>query len=127
MDTAERILRLFYDAMEQNPLGFGHMLGALDFYLKRPQEIVLVGDVSASQTQEMLRRINAMYLPNKTLVCLDPQTIAAGKGPTVLAGKTQVDSELTIYVCHNFNCSLPVTEWGDLQELLLGEGGTQSL
>ena len=120
MDKAEQILRLFYDAMEQNPFGFSHMLGALDFYLNRPQEIVLVGDVSAPQAQEILGRINTMYLPNKTLVCLDPQTLAAGKGPAVLAGKTQVDGKFTMYVCHNFTCSLPVTEWGELKELLSG-------
>jgi uncharacterized protein YyaL (SSP411 family) len=28
----------------------------------------------------------------------------------VLAGKAQVDGKATVYVCHNFTCSLPVTD-----------------
>ena len=38
----------------------------------------------------------------------------------VLAGKTQVDGKATVYVCHNFTCSLPVTEPAALRALLTG-------
>ena len=119
LDKAEQILRLFYDAMEQNPFGFSHMLGALDFYLSRPKEIVLVGDARAPETRQLVAHINSLYLPNKTVVCLDPQTVAAGQGPSALAGKVQIDGKLTVYVCHNFTCSPPVTDWGALKALLL--------
>ena len=120
LDKAEQLLRLFYDAMEQNPFGFSHMLGALDFSLQRPKEIVLVGDAQAPETRQILAQINTLYLPNKTVVCLDPQTLADGKGPSALDGKVQIDGKLTVYVCHNFTCSPPVTDWGALKELLLG-------
>lgn len=119
MDRAEQIFRLFYDALAQNPFAFSHMLCALDFYLQRPKEIVLIGDKQAAETQAMLAHINSLYLPNKTVVCLDPQGLADGQGPAALAGKSQVDGKLTAYVCHNFTCSLPVTDWGSLKELLL--------
>jgi uncharacterized protein YyaL (SSP411 family) len=36
----------------------------------------------------------------------------------VLAGKSQVDGKATVYVCHNFTCSLPVTEPAALTALL---------
>ena len=120
MDRAEQVLRLFYDAVEQNPFAFSNMLCGLDFYLQRPKEIVLIGDKNAAETQDLLARINGMYLPNKTVVCLDPQALADGAGPSALAGKSQIDAKLTAYVCHNFTCSLPVTDWGGLKELLLG-------
>ena len=119
MDGAEQLLRLFYDAFEQNPFAFSNMLCALDFYLQRPKEVVLVGDAQAAETQDMLTRINSLYLPNKTVRHLDPQALAEGRGPAALAGKSQVDGKLTVYVCHNFTCSLPVTDWGGLKELLL--------
>ncbi len=114
---AEQVLRLFYDAMEQNPFGFSNMLCALDFYLMRPKEVVLLGDKDAPATREMLARIHGMFLPNKTLTCCDPSDPAAAM-PALLTGKTQTDGKLTVYVCHNFTCSLPVTEWGDLKELI---------
>lgn len=116
---AEHILRLFYDAMEQNPFGFSHMLCALDFYLNRPKEIVLLGDKTAPATKELLTQIHRLFLPNKTLTCLDPQADSEAQLPSILAGKRQVEGKLTAYVCHNFTCSLPVTEWGALKELLI--------
>ncbi len=119
LERAEQILRLFYDAMEQHPFGFSHMLGALDFYLNRPKEIVLVGESQAPETRQILAQINTLYLPNKTVLCLDPQTLADGKGPSALDGKVQIDGKLTVYVCHNFTCSPPVTDWGALKEVLL--------
>ncbi|MGH7964545.1 MAG: thioredoxin domain-containing protein [Candidatus Binatia bacterium] len=118
LTKAEQGLRLFYDAMEQNPFGFGHMLCALDFHLRRPQEIVLLGDKNAPATREMLAQLHGLFVPNKTLVCLDPQASSGIQLPTLLAGKTQVDGKLTVFVCHNFTCSLPVTEWGELKKLL---------
>ncbi len=116
---AERILRLFYDALEQNPFSFAHMLCALDFYLRQPKQIVLIGERQAACTQDMLRQIHSLFLPNKTLRCVEPHEVAEGKVPTLVAGKTQVDSKLTVYVCHRFACSLPVTEWKELKSLLL--------
>jgi hypothetical protein len=119
LEKAEQVLRLFYDAMEQNPFGFGLMLGALDFYLNRPKEIVLLGEKTAPETQALLARIHELFLPNKTVACFDARDRAAAQLPSLLAGRTQVDGKLTAYVCHNFTCSLPVTEWGALKELLL--------
>jgi hypothetical protein len=116
---AEQVLRLFYDAMEQNPFGFSNMLCALDFYLHRPKEIVLLGDKDTPVAREMLTRIHGLFVPNKTIMCLDPQGQDGAKLPTLLAGRTQVDGKLTVYVCHNFTCSLPVTEWEALKELLV--------
>jgi uncharacterized protein YyaL (SSP411 family) len=117
LEKAEKILRLFYDAMEQNPFGFSNMLGALDFYLRRPKEIVILGDPQADATQALLAQLHSEFIPNKTLTCLDPER--GEKIPSLLEGKTQVDGKLTGYVCHNFTCSLPVTEWSALKQLLL--------
>jgi hypothetical protein len=115
---AEQVLRLFYDAMEQNPFGFSNMLCALDFYLRRPKEIILLGNKDAAETKEMLARVYGLFLPNKTIVCTDPREPTGVPLPSLLRGRTQVDGKLTIYVCHNFTCSLPVTDWGTLKELL---------
>lgn len=117
LNKAEKVLRLFYDAMEQNPFGFSNMLSALDFYLNRPKEIVLLGDKNAWETKAMLGQIHELFVPNKTLVCLDPRS--ERQLPSLLTGKSQIEGKLTAYVCHNFTCSLPVIEWGTLKELLL--------
>ena len=119
LTKAEMLLRLFYDALEQNPFGFSNMLCGLDFYLRRPQEIVLLGDPTASETTALLHNIHASFIPNKTLLCFDPAQPPQRGVPGLLAGKTRIGDKLTAYVCHNFVCSLPVTSWEELRPLIM--------
>ena len=118
LTKAETIFRLFYDALEQNPFGFSNMLCGLDFYLRRPKEIVLLGDSAAPETTALLHDIHRSFIPNKTLLCFDPARPPQHGVPSFLEGKTRIDDELTAYVCHDFACSLPVTSWEELQSLL---------
>jgi hypothetical protein len=114
---AEKVLRLYYDAAEKQPFGLTAMLCALDYYLERPKEIVLVGDPEDQVTKEMLRKIQSFYLPNRTLQVVKPGE-PMGKTSPLLEGKSQIDGKLTAYVCQDFTCSPPVTEWDDLRGLL---------
>jgi len=114
---AEKILRLYYDAMEKQPFGFAHMLSALDFYLQKPKEIVLVGRKKDEATQDLLKKIHSIYLPNMTLQLVAPDEPLKAMSP-LLEGKRQLDGKPTVYVCHNFTCSVPVTDWEELKELI---------
>ncbi len=127
LQRARRVLHLFKQPMEQQPSGFGSMLTALDFYLQKPQELVLIGTPGAADTQALLQAIHTRYLPNKTLVLLDPQHLDVGLESLpllrqVLTGKTQLDGKATVYVCHNFTCSLPLTDPEALHTKLTGAG-----
>lgn len=117
LKRAEKVLRLYYDAMEKQPFGFAHMLSALDFYLEKPREIVLVGEKKVQAAQDLLKKIHSLYLPNKTLQLIEPGEPLEKISP-LLEGKTQLNSKPTVYVCHDFTCSAPVTEWEDLKRLL---------
>ena len=112
---AERVLHIFKTYMEQQPFGFGSLLTALDFYVQKPYEIVIIGTPGAPDTQALLRAVHGCYLPNKLLIQLDPQQAEARLNELpllrdVLAGKTQVDGQATAYVCRDFTCSLPITD-----------------
>ena len=109
--------------MEQQPFGVGSLLATLDFYMRKPQEIVLIGAADAEDTRTMLRALHQQYIPNKVLFQIDPQQVTAALEALpllrdVLAGKAQVDGKATVYVCHNFTCSLPVTAPEALTALL---------
>jgi uncharacterized protein len=114
---AEAVLQTYYNAMESQPFGFAHMLGALDFYLEKPKEIALVGDKKNPATTELLAKIHSLYLPNMTLQLAAPDE-PLEKISTLLAGKKQIEGRPTVYVCHNFTCSRPVVEWDELRQLL---------
>ena len=117
LKRSERILRAYYNAMENQPFGFAHMLAALDFYLQKPKEVVLVGDKKGPKTLELLTKIHSLYVPNMTLQLASPDDSLEKVSP-LLAGKKQFEGKPTVYVCHNFTCSRPVVEWDELKPLL---------
>ena len=117
LKRAERVLRSYYDAMESQPFGFAHMLCVLDLYLNEPKEIVVVGKREYPNTAKLIGQIHSLYLPNKTLQLVGPEEPLEKISP-LLRGKTQIDGQPTVYVCHNFTCSAPVTSWPDLKPLL---------
>jgi uncharacterized protein YyaL (SSP411 family) len=114
---AEKVLRSYYDAMESQPFGFAHMLCALDFYLNKPKEVVLVGNKSDPETAALVKEIHKLYLPNKVVQLVDPNQ-ALEKISPLLQGKSQIDGKPTAYVCYDFTCSAPVRTWTELKPLL---------
>src|SRR5918995_5438086 len=98
LGKAETVLRSYSHVMESQPFGFAHMLCALDFYLRKPKEIVLVGKPEDSGTNELLAEIHSSYLPNMTLQLVDPDQPLNEISP-LLAGKTQIAGNATAYVC----------------------------
>ncbi|MGH7207198.1 MAG: thioredoxin domain-containing protein [Nitrospiraceae bacterium] len=118
-DRAEQTLRLFRNQMDQNAYGSAAMLCALDFYLAKPKEIVLVGRKTDPGMQDLLRQIHGRYVPNKTLVVVDgTEEVGSENVPAAARGKTALDGNPTAYVCHHFTCSRPITDWAALEKLL---------
>ncbi|MGH7256586.1 MAG: glycoside hydrolase family 76 protein, partial [Nitrospirales bacterium] len=118
LDRAEQTLRVFRTVMGQNAYGSAGLLCALDFYLAKPKEIVLVGSRTDPRLQDLLRRLHGRYVPNKTLVVVVPEAGNRVRVPEGARGKGMIDGRPTAYVCHDFTCSQPVTEWSALQGLL---------
>ena len=57
-------------------------------------------------------------MPNKTLVLMDSDSEVTGYVPAAAKGKTAINGKPTAYVCHNFTCSQPATDWEALEKLL---------
>lgn len=115
---AEIVLRSYSHAMESQPFGFAHMLCALDFYLRKPKDVIVVGKPDDSRTTELLAVINSLYLPSMTVQLVGPDEPLEEVSP-LLAGKTQIHGSATAYVCHNYTCSAPVTQPEELRLLLV--------
>ncbi len=110
-EVAGRALAAMADYMARVPLGFGHLLCALDFALATPVEVAIVGDPSSGDTRALLRIVNHAYLPNAVLAF----QAADGAGDEsrvipLLEGRTARDGRATAYVCERLACRQPVTE-----------------
>lgn len=114
---AEKILRAYYESMASQPFGFAHLLCALDCYLEKAKEVVLVGEPEDPRVVDWLANIHSVYQPNLTIQLARPSVPLENISP-LLRGKGQVGGNPTAYVCHNFTCSAPVTSWQELLPLI---------
>ncbi len=114
---AEKVLRSYYDVMENQPFGFAHMLCAVDQYLNPPKEIIVVGNADDPRTKALLAEVHRIYLPNRVLQLVGAEQALEDISP-LLRGKTQLNGQPTAYLCQNFTCSAPVTNPAELKSLL---------
>jgi uncharacterized protein YyaL (SSP411 family) len=111
------VLRLLTPLAARHPLGFGHLLGAVDFYLAPVREVAIVGpDPGAA---ELLAVVRGSYRPHLVL--------AAGRGDgdgvPLLEGRSAVEGHAAAYVCEHFVCQAPVLDPDELAGLLGAEPG----
>ena len=115
-EHADALLRLFAEPMRSQPFGFAALLAAVDFSANGPREIALVRDPTAPDAAGLLAQIRRAYVPNRTLMVLDPRDPAPR--PPLLEGKDALGGKPTVYVCHRMTCSPPATQWADVRPLL---------
>ncbi len=116
-EHAEAAIRQAAPYLAQHPTAFAQWLAALAFMLNHPAEVAIVGDAAGADTRALLAEANRGYRPFQVLA-LNPD--GQDNSVPLLAGRTRLDGKAAAYVCRNFACSMPVTEPGELAELLEG-------
>jgi hypothetical protein len=111
---AVNVLRLVRDAVERYPSAFGYALGAFDFYLSTPKEIVLVTGEDEVNAQSLRREVWARYLPNKVVAETTGVDAAAAELVPLLREREAVGGRATAYVCENYTCLQPVNTHEEL-------------
>ena len=115
MEIAQKALSGLQSAFRQYPTAFGQWLVAYEFAIGRPQEIAVVGDLDAPDTQAMLDVIFDGFRPHQVVALKRP----GEESPIpLLDHREQRDGKTTVSVCQNFACRMPVTEPTDLLEQL---------
>jgi uncharacterized protein YyaL (SSP411 family) len=117
LSRAEDILKKYASRMRGNPYGYASYLLGVDFYLKKPKEIVLIIP-DKTKAPEFYNTVFNTYLPNKVVIAIDEKPSSSALSASLLLGKTSLNGKITAYVCQNFACSQPVTDKADLKKLL---------
>ena len=124
MREAERAIKLFSGLMLQQPMGFVHMLEAVDLYLRGATEVVLAGRRGAPEFDEWIERLGLLYVPNLALFAVDDDEAAQGGFvPEPARGKHQLDGKLTAYLCRERVCTPPITSFRELESELTAVSG----
>jgi len=116
LSRAESVLALFGRAAANQPMGFANLIAAADFHRRGPVEIAVVVPRTEVDTDPLLRRLRAAFIPNRTLAILDPDPDSAR--PPLLSGKGQIDGKTTVYICRNQTCSAPAVTWAEIEKLI---------
>jgi uncharacterized protein YyaL (SSP411 family) len=103
--AAETTMQACVTLMQRFPSGTAQMLLAVDFYLGPTHELVFAGDCSP-ESNSVLADIQRRFLPHKVFAYADG--MVDGPIADLLAGKTMISGEPTLYVCEGFACQTPV-------------------
>ena len=104
------LLRASQQQIHRAPSNFAHMLAALDYYLRAPREIALIGPTASSQLSAALRTLWRQFRPDDLIVAMNPETDdlqRAAEEIPLLSGKEMVDNLPTFYLCENYACQAP--------------------
>ncbi len=120
-DYEERFLALvqaFGKQIEQSPGAFPLLMSALQFHHGPSQEIVIVGQPGADDSQAMLAAIRKPFLPHKVVLFRREEDEALADLAPYTANQVPLDGKATAYICKNFACHLPTTDLKKMIELL---------
>jgi len=119
-ESAERLFAAFGSRLSAAPMAIPQLLVAYDFLLSEPRQIVIAGERGAPDTQALLRTVHTRFVPNRVVLLVDSEETRASlaAGVPAVAAMTKVDGRAAAYVCQNYACQLPVTDAGQLAELL---------
>jgi uncharacterized protein YyaL (SSP411 family) len=111
---ANKLLKVFSNEVNGQPLGHTFMLAGLEFALGPTFNVVLVGDLSDKSTFSLLAELRKEYLPNLTITLLKPERNSTFPGVVY----EKIDGKPTAYVCRDQTCMPPTNKIDKMIELL---------
>ncbi|MCW4023855.1 MAG: thioredoxin domain-containing protein [Candidatus Bathyarchaeota archaeon] len=94
---ANQMMQTFARELETAPEAYTYFIANLPFLIGKSYSVVVVGDIKAADTQEMLKQLRTHYLPDIVIQLKTPNI-----------DYQQVEGKATAYVCQNQTC-LPAT------------------
>ena len=96
------------------------MLQAIDFLVGPSFEVLVFGDESNPETRKMINSIREVYQPNKVVLFggMNDKNISKVI-PFANNYPTSEDGTPLVYVCQNYTCKLPTSDFKTVQKLLL--------
>ncbi len=111
-DKAQKTISAFAARLQSNPEAVTALASALDFQLAQTKQILIAGDPVSQDTRELLRLVNARFLPNKILLLADGGTgqQQLARWLPFVAGAHRIRNRATAYVCESYICKLPTSD-----------------
>jgi uncharacterized protein YyaL (SSP411 family) len=117
-EKAALINKAFSSIISRSPSGFSQALSGYDFALGPSFEIVISSKEYDYYANMMVKEIRKNYLPAK-VVLLKTASNNLGKIAPYVSGQNPINGKAAVYLCRNFSCNYPVTDYKKIGEALL--------
>ncbi|KKK55998.1 hypothetical protein LCGC14_3068930, partial [marine sediment metagenome] len=112
-ERAEKALKSFSGTLTSNPIALSEMLLAVDFYLDKPKEIIIVAPKGKKGAADLLlAEFRKQFLPNRilTVVTEGKKLKSHAKFMPLVQSKFAQNGKATAYVCERGICELPTSD-----------------
>ena len=118
-EITHHILNAFADKLNRGSSGYSMMMQAADFTFGPSYEVLVFGDENNKKTQKILEDIQSIYMPNRVIVFgknggEDLKKII----PFVGYYSPNENGDPIVYVCQNFTCNKPTTDFKIVKQQL---------
>jgi uncharacterized protein YyaL (SSP411 family) len=116
---AEIMLSEFQDLFSRYPTAFGNWLKALNWAVEPIHQVVITYPESQPRPLAILDLVNQKFRPASVLCCSSsplPQD-----GPQILSQRQPIQDKPTVFICRNFFCELPLSNFDEIKARLAGE------
>ena len=104
-ETAQALVKAFSGTLQAQPAAFTFFLMGLDFALRPGQEIVIAGEPTGTDTQQLLSALNLSFAPNKVAqVKSDQNAERLAKFAGFTDGLQIIQGQTTAHMCKNGAC-----------------------
>ncbi|MCB0384377.1 MAG: thioredoxin domain-containing protein, partial [Bdellovibrionales bacterium] len=123
LDRALRLLKAFAGNLDSRPMMLSEMLLALDFYLAKGRQVILVNTAAdKSGSSHLMAQWRRVFCPNTVFIQLDESKIDE-LAPLIPAtqGKIPLGGKSTAYVCTEGTCQKPTSDPEEFHRQLIGD------
>jgi len=118
-DITFQILNSFSGYLNRSSSGYSMMMQAAEFAFGPSYEVLVFGDENNLATQNILEDIQSIYMPNRVIVYgKNGGESLKNTIPFVGFYEPHADGTPRVYVCQNFSCKLPTSDFEVVKEQL---------
>jgi|WetSurMetagenome_2_1015567.scaffolds.fasta_scaffold00774_7 uncharacterized protein len=117
---ASELLQCFAASVYFSPSSHTWFLCALNHVIGPIHDVVIVGERDADDTRAMIMNLTGQFIPCAVIMLKQPETsdlVLSGLSPFTRPMKV-IEGKTTAYICTGTACTLPITEPGQILELL---------
>ncbi|MEK7486367.1 MAG: thioredoxin domain-containing protein, partial [Planctomycetota bacterium] len=124
LERIEKTIQAYQGSLESQSFGFHGMLGQVQEWLAPKLDIVIVGEYSQ---HPLLKAARQYFIPGKMILALNPQSLSAEflkQRVPAFQDRNAIQGKLTVYICRNQTCLMPIFQLQDLEKALAQKGTT---